>query len=197
VIGFDAQPELLAAARARGLRDAEFREADLRALSDPGGAVDGIWCSFAAAYFPELAPVLAAWAAHLRPGGWVALTEIDDLFGHEPLGVTARAHLAAYGRDALAAGRYDFLMGRKLRAHAERAGLSVVSEVAVPDLELAFDGSARPDVVEAWRARLDRMKLLQDFCGSSFLEVRDELLACLARADHRATARVIAVLATT
>jgi hypothetical protein len=59
--------------------------ANLGTLSDPGGVADGLWCSFTAAFFPTLPLVLAAWARHLQPGTWVALTEIDDLFGHKPL----------------------------------------------------------------------------------------------------------------
>ncbi len=190
VIGVDMNDELLRAARLRALAGAEFRRADLRALPDLGPAVDGIWCSFAAAYFPDLASALAAWGKQLRPGGWIALTEVDDLFGHEPLGASTRAALEAYARAALAAGRYDFKMGRKLRGHLERAGFSPTAQSTVGDLELAFDGPARPDVLEAWRARLDRMTPLREACGPSFAGVRQDLLGCLAHAEHRSTAKV-------
>lgn len=190
VIGFDANAELIEAARARAIPGAEFRTGDLRALPDPGVVADGLWCGFAAAYFPDLSEVLAAWARRLRPGGWIALTEIDDMFGHEPLGERARALLAEYAREALAAKRYDFDMGRKLRAHAERAGFRVSVELALQDLELAFAGPALPEVIAAWRARLERMRLLRDRCGPDFDALRDEFLACLARPDHRSTAQV-------
>src|SRR5262245_55087882 len=95
VIGFDANEQLLAAARARGLPGAEFRTADLRALPDVGTTVDGVWGSFVPAYFPDLVPILRAWTRSLRPGGWLALTELDDLFGHAPLPPRARELFAA------------------------------------------------------------------------------------------------------
>lgn len=63
--------------------------------------------------------------------------------------------------------------------------------------ELSFQGPARPEVVEAWRARLERMKLLRDLAGPDFPALRDDFLTCLQRADHRATATVSFVLATT
>jgi len=195
VIGIDLNRELLDAARARGLPNAEFRSGDLRALPDPGVAADGIWCSFAAAYLPDLAPALASWARHLRPGGWIALTEIDDLFGHEPLSERSRALFEAHARDALAAGRYDFRMGRKLRGHLERAGFTVSREFTLKDRELSFDGPALPEVTVAWRERFDRLKLFRDFCGAEFEAVRAEFLGCLARVDHRSTAKVCCCIA--
>jgi SAM-dependent methyltransferase len=196
VIGFDASEELVGAARARELDGVEFRVADLRRLGDPGVKADGIWCSFAAAYFPDLPDLLVAWATHLRPGGWIALTEIDDLFGHRPLGGRTQSLLADYARDALRAGRYDFHMGRKLAGHLEQAGFAVTKLLDLEDRELAFRGAAAPDVLDAWRARFDRMALLRDFCGVEFEEVRDDFLRCLARSDHRSDARFVCCIAT-
>lgn len=195
VIGFDLNEELLRAARERGIARAEFRVGDLRGGLDPGRAADGIWSSFAAAFFIDLPTVLAGWRRHLGPGGWIALTEIDDLFGHEPLDDESRALLEAYADDAFTAGRYDFRMGRKLRGHLEAAGFTVERELILEDRELAFDGPASPDVLEAWRNRLDRMTLLHTFCGPRFAAVRDEFLGCLADPAHRARARVHACIA--
>ena len=195
VIGVDLNEELLDVARSRRLADAEFRSADLRALPDLGPPAEGIWSSFSAAYFPDLAPVLAGWKQHLRPGGWIAVTEVDDLFGHQPLGPRARSALETYAAESLAAGRYDFHMGRKLEAHLERAGFTVSEVLTLEDRELAFTGPAEPAVVEAWRSRFERMKLLRDSCGPAFEEVREEFLACLALPGHRSTARVCCVLA--
>lgn len=196
VVGVDGNEELLAAARSKVLPNAEFRRADLRALPDLGVEADGLWSSFTAAYFPDLATALAAWTRHLEPGGWAALTEIDDFFGHEPLGERTKALLDAYADDALAAGRYDFRMGRKLREHAERAGLTVARELTLEDREFSFTGPAQPDVLDAWRARFERMTLLRAFCGPEYDQVRDDFLACLARPDHRSVAKVCCCIAT-
>jgi hypothetical protein len=157
---------------------------------------DGVWCSFTAAYFPELSKALSAWARNVTTEAWIALTEIDDLFGHEPLSGRTKALLRAYAEDALAAGRYDFYMGRKLRDHLERSGFTVSKMVTLEDQELSFGGPARPEVVDAWRARFKRMKLLRDFCGSNIDKVEEEFLGCLTREDHRSVAKVCCCIAT-
>ena len=113
VIGLDTNDALLDEARSKALARAEFRKADLRSLEYAGPPADGLWCSFTAAYFPDLTHTLESWSRFLRPGGWVVLTEIDDLFGHAPLGVRAASLLEDYARDALRAGRYDFPHGAK------------------------------------------------------------------------------------
>lgn len=190
VIGIDANEDLLREARSRHLPDAEFRKGDLRAPLDIGVPADGLWCSFAAAYFPDLPAALAVWSRFLRPGGFIALIEIDDMFGHMPLSAPTRSLFDRYAQDALAAGRYDFHMGRKLQGHLERSGFTISKTLTLDDKELAFDGPASPEVVDAWRDRLDRMKLLQDACGESFAAVRQELLDCLAHAEHRSLAKV-------
>jgi SAM-dependent methyltransferase len=196
VTGVDAYEDFLREARARAIPGARFLCGDLREPSAAWGVADGIWCSFAAAYLTDLSAALDSWKAHLKPGGFLALTEIDDLFGHEPLGAQARALFAAYAADALVARRYDFVMGRKLESHLERAGYSVALSTTLRDLEFSFDGPALPEVVDAWRSRFARMTLLQSQFGADFEAVRDEFLACLARPDHRSRCTVRFCLAT-
>jgi ubiquinone/menaquinone biosynthesis C-methylase UbiE len=69
VIGIDMNEDLLREARSKRLAGAEFRRAGLRELGDVGAPVDGIWCGFTAAYFPDLHEVLEAWGTHLLGGG--------------------------------------------------------------------------------------------------------------------------------
>jgi SAM-dependent methyltransferase len=190
VIGIDGLGEALEEARARGLERATFLQHDLRELPALDAPADGIWSSFAVAYFPDLVPVLRAWARALAPGGWIALTEMDDFFGHEPLSDRTRELLASYADESRAAGRYDFHSGRGLDAALTAAGFTIERSLELPDAELAFDGPARPEVVEAWRTRLEQMKLLHQHCGKAFEAVRDDFLACLGRPDHRSTCRV-------
>ncbi|MFN0151757.1 MAG: class I SAM-dependent methyltransferase [bacterium] len=195
VIGVDMDETLLREARSRQLANAEFRVANLHTLPDLGITADGLWSSFAAAYCPDLPAALTTWARNVRSGGWVALTEIDDLFGHEPLAGRTKALFRAYAEDSLAAGRYDFHMGRKLRGHLERSGFTVSKMLALEDQELSFDGPARPDVLDAWRARFNRMELLRDFCGPDIDQVQNEFLGCLERADHTSVAKVYCCIA--
>src|SRR5690606_15088286 len=122
------------------------------ALPLPRECASGLWCSFVAAYFPQLDEVLRHWREALVPGGWAMLTEIDHLLGHEPVDETTRELLQGHAERARSAGRYDFHMGGKLRRHLEASGFTVVSEFTLDDDELSFDGPASPEVLEAWRA---------------------------------------------
>ena len=194
VIGFDGNEALLKHARERQAHVADFRACDLHTFS-PSEPCDGVWCSFTAAYFPSLAERLQSWTSSLRPGGWIALTEVDNLFGHEPLGEQSRALLDAYARQSLQANRYDFYMGRKLGAALVEAGFRVQTSLTLPDRELAFAGPAEPEVLLAWAARLDRMLLLQTFCGSEFAALRNDFLSCLASSEHRSTGSVVCCIA--
>jgi ubiquinone/menaquinone biosynthesis C-methylase UbiE len=196
VISVDINEKLIEEARSRKLPGADFRQADLRTLPDLGVMADGLWCSFSVAYFPDLPTALTAWSANVKPGGWIALTEMDDLFGHEPLSTRTNGLLDEYAQDALTAQRYDFHMGRKLNDHLERSGFQVSRMLTVVDQELSFDGAAQPEVIDAWRNRFDRMTLLRRFCGDDFESVREEFLRCLSSADHRSVAKVCCCIAT-
>lgn len=189
VIGIDGNAELVAVAKSRGIANVEFQVGDVRRLN-LYRPVHGIWSSFTAAYLVELPVVLASWRTHLQPGGWIALTEVDDLFGHAPLETKSASLLGEYAQESLDQGRYDFQMGKKLAGHLERAGFRISRELSVEDRELGFEGPASADVLEAWRQRFDRMRLLREFCGADFAHVRDEFLRCLGHPEHRSLARV-------
>jgi ubiquinone/menaquinone biosynthesis C-methylase UbiE len=195
VIGFDGNEELLREARFRQLSNAEFRRTDLRAFGDPGFLADGLWCSFTAAYFPDLPGALDLWTRYLTTGGWIALTEIDDLFGHEPLSEETKMILSGYAEEAFAARKYDFRMGRKLRGYLESSGFEVVKLLTLADQELAFSGPARSEVLDAWRARFERIRPLRDFCGPRIDQVQAEFLGCLMHAEHKSLAKVVCCIA--
>lgn len=196
VIGLDANQELIGEAILGQPLNCEFRTCDLRTVPNLSIKVDGIWCSFVAAYFPDLATFLSRWAQLLLPGGWIAITEIDDLFGHEPLSLRTRSLLQGYAENALKAGQYDFRMGGKLQSKLAEAGFAMSRVLTLPDQELSFQGPAQPEVIVAWRKRFRRMPVLLAFCGSEFANVQKEFLSCLSRQDHRSTAKVISCIAT-
>lgn len=196
VIGLDANEELIGEAILGQPLNCEFRTCDLRNAPNLSINVNGIWCSFVAAYFTDLAPFLSRWAQLLLPGGWIAITEIDDLFGHEPLSLRAKSLLLGYAEAALKAGRYDFRMGSKLQIYLAQAGFAMPRVLMLPDQELSFQGPAPPEVIIAWRKRFQRMPLLRALCGSEFTNVQEEFLSCLSRQDHFSTAKVISCIAT-
>lgn len=174
---------------------AEFRVGDLRENLDLQAQVDGIWCNFTAAFFPDLPKALCRWAKHLKPDGWLVVTEVNDLFWHEPLAAETKTLLNAYVEEAFTAGRYDFRMGRKLESHLLQAGFRVSKTFTLADQELAFSGRAQPEVPEAWRDRFARMELLRHFCGEKMPAVEEDFLKCLGRDDHRSLASVYCCIA--
>ncbi len=194
VIGIDANDEMLDAARLRRIGNVEFRRGNLADLRTSEIA-DGIWSSFTAAYFPNLTAVLSSWRSLLRPSGWIALVEVDDLFAHTPITPLAEKWLSRYVDEADRNSRYDFKMGRKLADKLQSSGFQDRQSFCVPDQEFAFAGSASDAVVEAWRKRFDRMTLLREFCGDDFEQVRDDFLRCLQRPDHKSQASVCCCIA--
>lgn len=105
VIGVDGNKALLDVARQ--LHPAiRFERLDLAALSPSTfGPVDGIWSSFVAAYVGDLDGTLALWRSCLAPGSWIALVEIDDLFGHQPLAAPFSEKIGEFYDEARAARR--------------------------------------------------------------------------------------------
>ena len=195
VIGVDANEELLTAARAR-YPEVRFEQLDLRELTPASfGQVEGVWTSFVAAYASNLDKAVARWRDCLVPGGWLALVEMDDLFGHEPLPSSIRDHVIELYAWSKAAGRYDFECGHRLAGAAERAGLTIIHEGTVPDDELSFQGPAPTDVLEAWRLRLQRLIGPKTFFGARFPEFERAFLHALASPDHRSQTRVFIVVA--
>jgi demethylmenaquinone methyltransferase/2-methoxy-6-polyprenyl-1,4-benzoquinol methylase len=78
-VGVDRSAGMLRAARARSesALPTPFVRGDGLALSFRTGALDGVVCGFALRNFAALAPVLAECARVLRPGGRMALLEVD------------------------------------------------------------------------------------------------------------------------
>jgi SAM-dependent methyltransferase len=194
VTGVDGNPELLAAAKEQYPR-CQFELQDLRKMILPESSFDGLWCSFTAAYFVDFESTFARWCSLLKKRAWVCVTEIDDLLGHEPLASPTRRRLDEFYEQALTAGRYDFRAGAALSRTLDNAGF-VVREKNLLDRELAFEGPALPEVLDAWRARLARMVGLKRFLGDSFEEFEIEFLTCLSANTHRSLCRVVCCVGT-
>jgi SAM-dependent methyltransferase len=195
VIGLDVSQEFIDTAILEQTPNCEFLRCDLGRPHNFRIRVDGIWCSFVAALFTDLAQLLGRWTPLLKPEGWIAITEIDDLFGHAPLNSRTRWFLKRLVDDAVASNRYDFHMGGRLQGHLEQAGFAMLRLLTLPDQELSFQGAAPSEVVNAWRRRFQRLPHLRALCGSEFLEVEEDFLSCLSRTDHVSKAKVISCIA--
>ncbi len=157
---------------------------------------DGIWGSFIAAYFPDFQPVLSTWLQYLKPGGWIALTEIDNLFGHHPLSIYTESLFRAHCEKLCNQLAYDFKMGSKLNDYLAANGLTIIFEQNMKDAELAFNGPADNQVLISWQSRLDRMTGFKNALGSSqFERIKSEFLKCLSDNSHKCNAMVKYVIA--
>ena len=188
VTGIDHDPELLAAARTRA-PEGNFEQQDLSELTLPT-RFDGIWCSFTAAYFVAFTTTFARWCTFLKPRAWVCLIDVDDLLGHEPRSDATRDTIERFYGEAVAKRRYDFRVGRQLASALESQGFRVTT-TELPDRELAFDGPASPEVLNAWRARFARMGGLKSVLGKDFPDFTDSFVRALESPQHRALCRVV------
>jgi len=188
VTGIDHDAELLAAAR-RCVPDGHFEQQDLSELTLPT-SFDGVWCSFTAAYFVDFTTTFARWCKVLKPSAWVCLIDIDDLLGHEPRSDSTRDIIERFYGEAFEKRRYDFRVGRRLASALESQGFRVTS-TELPDRELAFDGPASVDVLNAWRSRFARMGGLKSFLGKDFTDFTDRFVRALESPQHRALCRVV------
>lgn len=88
VIGVDLAANLLTLGRAkaaqRGLRNVEFRVADMEALDFPDGHFDAITCAFGIFFLEDMSAQVRRFWRMLRPGGKLAITVFGKRF-HEPI----------------------------------------------------------------------------------------------------------------
>jgi ubiquinone/menaquinone biosynthesis C-methylase UbiE len=189
VTGVDKNDELITAAKER-YPQCLFENQDLNTLKFEQGAFDGLWCSFAAAYFTALEGTLSRWIQLLKKSAWICMIDIDDLFGHTPLSELSRKKLLGFCDEAVREGRHDFMVGRKMGKVLENLGFRV-AVVDLEDQELSFNGAANPAVIQAWTDRLSRMGGLRAYLKEGFIPFRDEFLASLSSMGHRSQCRVV------
>ena len=186
VIGIDLNIDIIQFATKENFRpNVQYLCIDLNKVHEINlPLVDGIWSSFAAAYFPDFKSLLRNWIKLLKPNGWIALVEVNDLFAHQPIDPAIYKMFRVYYERQKNV--YNFQMGGKLKNFMINAGLKIELEEVRKDRELAFDGPADEEILTAWENRLDRMIALQQFFGKEkFSNVKIQFLNMLRRADHK------------
>jgi len=187
VVGIDNNPQLLEEAeRINNAENISYLNMDLGSSACEGlSLVNGIWSSFAAAYFPDFEPVLKVWNKVLREEGWIALVEMSDLFSHEPVSKFTRDTFENYAIRQCRNNMYDFMMGGKLKDYMTGCGLSIIHEEDMTDPELTFNGPADTRILKAWENRLDRMVKFREYVGeSAFQKIRLDFLNGLSDQNH-------------
>ncbi len=201
VVGLDSQPGMARVAaglaRPRDGAGLAFVAGDIRRLPLPDGTFDAVWSSFALAYVarhPER--VVAEFARVTRPGGLVAVVEIDNfMLEHWPIAPDLAARIERWRAWSEAEGVYDQRMGRKLLALFHRAGLTEVQAETCGDPELFPLGRPGDDILSAWRERLEGMGGLAAALGSEQAHARfvRDFMALLERPDRTTVGAVVLV----
>ena len=185
VIGIDQDSELLEQARKKNILNSKFIEANIADLSKLDlPKVNGIWCSFTTAYFPHVEQPLKSWLKHLKPGGWLAVTEMSGLLNHSPLSIQTQSAIQSFYQLLFDKNLYDFNMGKNFEKAINALSLKLKQRILLEDKELSQNGKLSKDVIEAWENRLERMKGLQNYLGDKYNGFKEEFIACLNRKDH-------------
>jgi SAM-dependent methyltransferase len=196
VLGVDGNAEFIDHAKSRGIPRARFACGDITNIEDRELKADGVWTSFTAAYFPRFDVLSRAIDRVIKPGGWLAVTEADDLFGHEPLHSRWSALIEKYYARSLKEGLYRFRSYAHVCEVLVERGWRIEVDRNLPDDELGFAGAASTEVIEAWRVRLGLMmpRFFQRF-GNEAVGFDSAFLECLASTEHRSRSRVWFILA--
>lgn len=191
VVGIDNNQNLLDIAIKRQIPNATFIKSNLNTLNSLSlDQVDGIWSSFTIAYFPNLRKLLEDCLYLLRPGGWIAFTEMSGLFDHEPLNLEHKDSIHTYYQYMRENEWYDFQMGENLKNQIKSLPLKIEKHLQIRDDELSFQGPASPDIYSAWEHRLSRMEGLKHFLGDKFQRFNDDFLSCIQSDKHHSSCKV-------
>ena len=191
VLGIDKAPSSVEAARRRvaalGVQNVCFEESDLAGFATDE-KFDAIVGRFVLTYVPDRAMVLRSLTRHLRPGGVVALQELDmsqisqapasDLF------LQARGWLFK----AFAAGGAELEMGTQLYATFLQAGLPAPNMIAATPVVGGPASGAYEQLVQALRSLLPTIER----SGIANIEaIGIDTLAARLREDAVANDRVV------
>ena len=168
------------------VRELFGRDEDLRNINEIKlTLVDGIWASFVAAYFPDFSSILKSWLKFLKPNGWIALVEMNDLFAHFPMSHSTREKFKLFYITERSNNNYDYEMGSKLTKLFAEEKLSIIADENRFDKELSFGGPADEQIVKAWENRFNRLIALQEFFGKEkYSDIKLEFLNSLAMSNH-------------
>ena len=163
--GIDTEPsqvELAARAAAeRGLSNAEFSVADVRAMPFEDGSFDAVHCGDLLAFVPDTGAALHEIRRVLKPGGMLGCREIimDSFLIHPDPSPSPLARGYALFADLLEGDDGHPQMGKELAGHLERAGFADIRVSA------SFDVFAGPE----------RLQLIYDLGEQWYFsaEVRD------------------------
>ena len=198
VTATDLAPEMLAVAeeeaRARGLPNIAFRQADAEALPFPDRSFDAVTCRFGIMFFPDPARALGEVRRVLAPGGRAAFVAWGPL-GRNPYfattwGVLARQ--AGLPLEDVTPDMFKFAQPGGLAALLEGAGFGEVREET---MTVPWPWPGRAD--EVWERSRDSetaRKVIEGIPRARREAAFDEVLATLRRSDDGRQVHVTATI---
>jgi ubiquinone/menaquinone biosynthesis C-methylase UbiE len=187
VVGVDLSASRLATARELANRDGltiDFRPGLATSLPAPTGFFDFSWARFLFQYLPEPELALRELVRVTRPGGIVAVADLDGQLDQiYPMDPALRVELVEAMR-LLGSTGFDPLVGRKLFSWFQRAGLVDVSVQVQP--YQVYAGGVPDHEWSNWQTKLAvGTQRLVDLSGERprWEAFRDDYLAWLRRPD--------------
>ena len=197
VIAVDRNKSLLNNLKEKNIKNVIIVENDISNIDYITEELDGIFSSFSIAYFPkDMKKVIGNWVENLKPGGWIALIEIDDLLrGHQPLSEENFGKLARHEEHIKENGIYDFQAGRKIKNILKRLDMEIITEKDLEDIELTASGIMNDEVFEMWKSRLDRLDINKYYPEKISQEIKQELLTLFKNPEHENNTKIKFIVA--
>lgn len=186
VIAIDLNQNLLEILQNKKIENITILQKDISNLNYIPKQVDGIFSSFAIAYFPnKMEQILKNWFDKLKNGGWVAIIEIDDLLrGHTPLSKETLNKLEIFEDKTRNNGIYDFRAGRKISLILKDLGMEILLDEDLEDSELTDSGILSNEIYTMWENRLNRLSFDKFFQKNEIESIKADFLSLLKSAKH-------------
>lgn len=186
VIAIDLNQNLLEILQNKKILNITILQKDISNLNYIPKQVDGIFSSFAIAYFPnKMEQILKNWFDKLKNGGWVAIIEIDDLLrGHTPLSKETLNKLEVFEDKTRNNGIYDFRAGRKISLILKDLGMEILLDEDLEDSELTDSGILSDEIYTMWENRLNRLSFDKFFQKNEIESIKADFLSFLKSAKH-------------
>ncbi|MEG0235325.1 class I SAM-dependent methyltransferase [Cetobacterium sp.] len=197
VIAIDLNQNLLEILQNKKIENITILQKDISNLNYIPKQVDGIFSSFAIAYFPnKMEQILKNWFDKLKNGGWVAIIEIDDLLrGHTPLSKETLNKLEVFEDKTRNNGIYDFRAGRKISLILKDLGMEILLDEDLEDSELTNSGILSDEIYTMWENRLNRLSFDKFFQKDEIQSIKANFLSLLKSTKHINQTKVKFVIA--
>lgn len=186
VIAVDQNQDLLQVLQNKKIDNIKIIQNNISDLSYITEQLDGIFSSFAIAYFPNrMEKVFYEWIDKLKIGGWLAIIEIDDLLrGHQPLSKKTINKLAIFEEGIKNKGIYDFRAGRNILLELEKLNMEILLNDNLDDAELTDSSIVSEEVYIMWQNRLNRLSFNSFFSEEDIKSIKEEFLFLLKSSKH-------------